>query len=303
MIRKIIFTIFIFTLFGCTLTSESKPSKNVIVTTYTILNDVVKNLAPEDVEVKSLISVGLDPHSYTPTPSDISLLSSAEIIFALGLDLEASMSSLLDSISKTKSLYKVGDDLDPALLITSKDNENIYDPHVWFDLDIWNLVALNVKNNLISEFPNQSQEIELNYLAYKKSLDDLSSYANSILANLPVEKRFLITAHDAFSYFAKKYEFKLHTLQGISTKSDYSIKDINDIVDLVIENQIPAIFTESSVSNKSIFTIIEKVKDRNFSVSVGGELFSDSLGHIGSEFESFEAVFKHNLETIVNNLK
>ena len=139
-------------LVACTLAPEdstSKVDKDTIVTTFTVMNDVVKNIAPSTVEVKSLMGVGLDPHEYTPAPSDIDLLSSSDMIFAVGLDLEASMNSLLNSLSKLKPVFKVGEYLDESKLISADLEAKLYDPHVWFDIDLWKDVSLLVKNTFL----------------------------------------------------------------------------------------------------------------------------------------------------------
>jgi len=293
-------------LVACTLAPEdstSKVDKDTIVTTFTVINDVVKNIAPSSVEVKSLIGVGLDPHEYTPTPSDIDLLSSSNMIFAVGLDLEASMNTLLDSLSKLKPVFKVGEYLNETKLISADLEAKLYDPHVWFDIDLWKDVSLSVKNTLLDYYPEQELEINSNFESYLLDLNELDVYVDSKMQELPKENRILVTAHDAFSYFAEKYNFELYTLQGISTESDYSIKDLNDIVDVIVDKKVKSIFTESSVSKQAILTIQEKAKKANLDVKIGGELYSDSLGDLGSIHESYVDTFKHNIDIIVDNLK
>jgi len=293
-------------LVACTLAPEdstSKVDKDTIVTTFTVINDVVKNIAPSSVEVKSLMGVGLDPHEYTPAPSDIDLLSSSDMIFAVGLDLEASMNSLLDSLSKLKPVFKVGEYLNETKLISADLEAKLYDPHVWFDIDLWKDVSLSVKNTLLDYYPEQELEINSNFESYLLDLNELDVYVDSKMQELPKENRILVTAHDAFSYFAEKYNFELYTLQGISTESDYSIKDLNDIVDVIVDKKVKSIFTESSVSKQAILTIQEKAKKANLDVKIGGELYSDSLGDLGSIHESYVDTFKHNIDIIVDNLK
>ena len=163
-------------LVACTLAPEdstSKVDKDTIVTTFTVMNDVVKNIAPSTVEVKSLMGVGLDPHEYTPTPLDIDLLSSSDMIFAVGLDLEASMNTLLDSLSKLKPVLKVGEYLNESKLISADVDAKLYDPHVWFDIDLWKDVSLSVKNTLLDYYPEQELEINNNFDNYFSELNDL----------------------------------------------------------------------------------------------------------------------------------
>jgi len=249
------------------------------------------------------MGVGLDPHSYVPTPSDIRLLQSADHIYAMGLDLEASMHDLLLSLSSSTNVAFIGEDLDKEDLIPADDSNKAYDPHVWFDIDLFlNLVDI-VSEDLISKHPEFSDEIISNTKTYQLSLNNLKNYTQSRIDLLPLDKRFLITAHDAFSYFANKYDFQLHTLQGVSTVSDYSLKDVNDLVNLILDNNVNAIFTESSVSNQSINTIFEKVSSKNKLFKIGGQLYSDSLGEVGSQYESYVGSFMHNVDTIVDNLK
>ena len=278
-------------------------NSDTITTTFSVLNDVVKNIAPANIEVKSLMGVGLDPHEYTPTPSDIDLLSSSDMIFAIGLDLEASMDTLLDSLSNSKPVLKVGESLDESKLIPAEEDAKLYDPHVWFDIDLWKDVSLSVKNTLLDYYPEQELEINTNFENYLSELNELDIYIDTKMQELPVENRILVTAHDAFSYFAQKYDFELYTLQGISTESDYSIKDLNDIVDTIVSKKVKSIFTESSVSKQAILTIQEKANEADLEVKIGGELYSDSLGDVGSIHESYVDTFKHNVDIIVDNLK
>ncbi len=113
----------------------------------------------------------------------------------------------------------------------------------------------------------------------------------------------MITAHDAFNYFGKAYDFEVIGLQGISTVSEAGVKDVQNLTQLIVDRKVKAIFVESSVPKKNIEALQEAVKAKGFSVKIGGELFSDALGTANTPEETYEGMFLYNVKTIVNALK
>ena len=286
--------------FGMTGVKEEGNQRPVVLSTVGMLDDIVSNLAGDFVSNELLMPSGTDPHVYIPTLKDVSQLNAADVIFAIGLDLEAQMESALDSLALEKTVLRLGEELSKDQLLYKQ--ENVYDPHVWFDLDLFAEITKTVAATLISEFPEQSDLITLRLDKYLLMLEELDVYASDKLSQVAESARWLITTHDAFSYFARKYDFEIFTLQGVSTESDYSLKDKSDMVNLIIKHKIPAVFVEDSVSNKDLLSVIENAAAKSHPVSIGGYLFADSLGAIDSPYATFADTFKANVDTIFNAL-
>lgn len=113
----------------------------------------------------------------------------------------------------------------------------------------------------------------------------------------------LVTAHDAFGYMGEAYDLEVRGLQGLSTASEYGLKDVQDLVDMLVERNIKAVFVESSVSQESINAVVEGAKAKGHEVKIGGELFSDAMGEPGTEEGTYIGMVRHNVDTIVSALK
>lgn len=273
----------------------------LILSTVGMLDDIVTYLLPSDFDTQLLLPSGTDPHVYVPTLKDVSLLNSSSVIFAIGLDLEAQMHDALVSLSKTKPVIFTGERLDKSNLIAEGDN--LYDPHIWFDLDLFAQIVDVIELELVTEFPDVKDYVSTRAVLYKQMLSDLDQEAQTKLSKIDSTQKILVTTHDAFSYFARKYNFEVLTLKGINTASDYSLKDKQSVVDIISKNNLKSVFIEDSVSNKDLLSVINSLNSIGYNVSIGGSLFADSLGLSGSEFSSFEATFRSNVDTIFNSLK
>ena len=137
----------------------------------------------------------------------------------------------------------------------------------------------------------------------KKSLKKWMHYAKEQMATIPEDSRVLVTAHDAFQYFGNAYGLEVMGLQGLSTDSEYGLKDVQNLIDTLTERNIKAVFIESSISEKSINAVVEGAKKQNHDVKIGGELFSDAIGEEGTEEGTYIGMFKHNVDTVVSSLK
>jgi manganese/zinc/iron transport system substrate-binding protein len=137
---------------------------------------------------------------------------------------------------------------------------------------------------------------------YSAQLAKLNDYAKQTLSSIPKERRALITAHDAFNYFGRAYDIDVRGIQGISTESEAGVADINKLVDFIVERKIPAIFVESSVSDKNIKALVEGSKSRGHAVRIGGQLFSDAMGKPGTYEGTYIGMIDHNVTIITRAL-
>jgi len=283
--------------------SQHTKTKPYIICTTSIIADIVKNIGQEYIEVVVLMGPGVDPHLYKPVESDILKIATADIIFYNGLHLEAKMTDLFEYLKKQQITVAVTQDIPTEKLLSIDDYDNVYDPHVWFDISLWIDAVETIYQTLIEQSPEHQKFYKKNKDEYVHKLENLLITTQSMMQIIPKEKRILITAHDAFSYFGRLYDCKVIALQGISTESSPGVYDLQKIIHLICQNNIPAIFIESSIPVKNIMAIQEGVTSCNKHVALGGELYSDALGQEGSSATTYIDMIMHNVTTIANALK
>lgn len=282
---------------------EADSGKPLIVATTGQVADAVKNIGGEHVEVKSLMGPGVDPHLYKATQGDIQLLEDADMIFYNGLELEGKMSEIFEKMKKDKAVVALGAALPEDQLLEDPDYPGQFDPHIWFDIQLWKQASEEITKTLISEIKNHEEYFQNNEAAYFKELDSLKEWTQERMSEIPESQRVLVTAHDAFNYFGNSNGIEVRGLQGLSTESEYGIKDIQNVVDFLVAQNIKAVFIESSVSDKAMNSVIEGAKEQGHSIKIGGELFSDAMGPDGTEESTYIGMYKHNVNTIVDSLK
>ena len=276
-----------------------------VVTTTTMLTDLVNILGKNILIVDGLMGPGVDPHLYQATESDVKKLQEADVIFYNGLHLEGKMSDLFEEMSKLNiPTYAVTNAIDTSKLLTPEEGlEKNYDPHIWSDVRLWKEVVEFVKEKLMALDPENAEIYADNADSYLKELDELQEYIEKKLLEVPKEKRILITAHDAFAYFGNAYDFTVIGLQGISTGTEAGILDVKNLAEFILQHKVPAIFVETSVQTRHIEALQEAVLSRGFNVKIGGKLFSDSLGDPDEAEGTYTGMIKHNVDTIVDALK
>lgn len=297
-----------FALAGCSGQQSSEQAKKEgilsIVATTTIAADLAKNIGQEHVTVKALMGPGVDPHVYQASAGDVNQLQSADVVLYHGLHLEGKMGEIFGNLAKAgKKVIRLEDGLVKDSLIKGSDTQDVYDPHIWFDVNQWQNAAKEVANTLVEYDKKNEQSYKKNLAEYLTQLDELDKYVKARTEEIPQQQRVLVTAHDAFSYFARGYGYEVKALQGISTEAQAGTADVSNLAQFIADRQIKAIFIESSVSPKAIQTLQAAVKARGFDVKIGGELYSDSLGDEKSNTQSYILTFKANVDTIVNALK
>ncbi|MEM7539178.1 MAG: zinc ABC transporter substrate-binding protein [Chloroflexota bacterium] len=275
-----------------------------VVTTIGMIGDVAKNIGGDRVEVVSLMGPGVDPHLYKASEGDVGRLQEADIIFYCGLHLEAGMADVLERMAEGEIAVTVAvcEQLEENLLISSEDFGGSHDPHIWFDVNLWKIAARATLGSLNDLDPNHVEAYQANADSYMAMLDELETYVRTEIERVAPEQRVLVTAHDAFGYFGKAYGFEVLGLQGISTESEASTNDVQELADFIAEQQISAIFIESSVPRRTIEAVQAAVQARGFDVQIGGELFSDAMGDPDTVEGTYEGMVRHNVDTIVGAL-
>jgi manganese/zinc/iron transport system substrate-binding protein len=305
--KKIVLVVLTVSLLLSACATESGGNSNGklnIVTTTGMIADIVKNVGGEYVEVISLMGPGVDPHLYKASEGDIRRLQDANLIFYNGLHLEAQLGEVLEKMNDFNiTTVAVADEIDPTALLAHPEYENSYDPHIWFDVTLWMQAVRRVQETLSETDPAHKSAYEANASAYLAQLEELHQYVLSQAETIPAEKRVIITAHDAFSYFGRAYGFEVRGLQGISTESQAGTADVQALAGFIVEQQIPAIFVESSVPQRNVEAVQAAVQSQGFDVQIGGSLFSDAMGGEGTPEGTYIGMVRHNIDTIVAALK
>ena len=275
-----------------------------IVATTTMLADLSKAIGKEHVKVDGLMGPGIDPHLYQASAGDVTLMQNADVVVYNGLHLEGKMGEIFESLTDRGSkVICIEDGLPKDQLLSWENDSSVHDPHIWFDVSLWKSAAKTVAGQLSETDPEHSADYKKNLEAYTAELEALDTYIKDRIKEIPKEQRVLITAHDAFQYFGKAYGLEVRGLQGISTDAEAGTADVSSLADFITERKIKAIFVESSVPPKTIEALQAAVKSKGFDVTIGGELYSDSLGGVNSGAETYLLTVKANVDTIVGALK
>ena len=246
---------------------------------------------------------GADPHIYKPTPGDIELLDKADIIIANGLHLEGKMSAMFKKYGQEKPVILVSDGLEEKDLIKSADFADSYDPHIWFDTRIWMKGMAYVCDEITKLDTMDRNYYKANFNRYQKEVDEMDKWVADRLDSLDKNNKVLITSHDAFSYFGRRYGIEVRGIQGISTISEVGLKGISEMVDFVVQRKIRSIFVETSTSQKTAQSIVDGARGKGFDVRIDGPLYSDALGEPDSEGGTYIGMIKSNVMMIVNGLR
>jgi manganese/zinc/iron transport system substrate-binding protein len=274
-----------------------------IVTTCGMVTDIVSIVAGDRANVSGLMGENVDPHMYKPTRNDQKTLLGADVVFYSGLMLEGRMGDTFIGVARTgKPVYAVTERIGESYLRQPPEFKGHWDPHVWMDITAWSQCVDVVAEALSDYDTSDADGYKQRAADYQVQLREMDEYIRKTIATISEDRRWLITAHDAFGYFSRAYKIPVKSAQGISTDSDAAIDDINRLVDFIVEKKISAIFVEVSVNPKNILAIIEGCKEQKWDVRIGGKLFSDAMGTPGTYAGTYLGMMDHNATTITRAL-
>ena len=273
------------------------------VATTGMIGDIVANVAGDAAEVTTLLGPGVDPHLYRLTRADLARLLGGDIVFYNGLLLEGKMTDALQRVASSgKPVLAVAEQLPEAKLIAPPEFKGQFDPHLWMDVSAWIDATEAVRDRLTAFRPERKDAFAANAGRYIAELKALDLYARRVLATVPPAARVLVTAHDAFNYFGRAYGYEVVGIQGISTESEAGLRRIEEIVGLLVERRIGAVFVETTVSERNVRALVEGAAARGHAIEIGGALFSDAMGEPGSYEGSYVGMIDHNVTTIARAL-
>lgn len=283
-------------------TAQAQPARTsgrpMVLATTGMISDLVRGVGGPDVLVDTLIGEGVDPHLFRPTRQDIARILRADALFFNGHRLEGRMHEVLErAAAQGKPALAVAEAIPRARLRQHEDYPDAADPHLWMDAALW-AETLPAITATLARLPRLNRDLAAGAAETRTRLRRLDAYARDVLAPIPAERRVLVTAHDAFAYFGLRYEFRVESIQGLSTEAEASLARIEAMVRLILERRLPALFTESSVPDRAVRALIEGVAARGHQVALGGTLFSDSMGRPGTYRGTYEGMMDHNITLI-----
>ena len=302
--KKVLVILLALSLFGCKQEKKAPSEKLKVVTTTTMITDLLLEIGGDKIDLEGLMGTGVDPHLYKASENDLTKLFEADVIFYNGLHLEGKLEDIFEKMrTQQKTTVAITDILDKSTLIGSENFASNYDPHIWFDIEKWTQITSYVTKKLAALDAKNADYYAKNAQIYVTKLSELNASVMSRIMELSKEQRILVTAHDAFNYFGKAFDFQVVGLQGLSTVAEAGVQDMRELTQFIIDNKVKAIFVESSVPRRTIEALQAAVKAQNHEVKIGGTLYSDALGDLGTVEGTYIGMFKHNTNTIIDALK
>lgn len=302
MSRHLIPLLFILLLFGCKSDSKETRTKPLIVATTSILADGIKNIVGDQAEVVALMPAGVDPHLYKASVRDLDLLTNADLVVYHGLYLEGKMTEIFEKLALSQTLIDISEGLPKEDLIRSGPEAHSVDPHIWFDVDLWSKAIAFTSEEIINWKPEWKSIIESNSANYLSELQLLNDEVRLKVNELRSAGQVLVTAHDAFAYFGKAYQLEVKSLQGLSTLSEPGLRDLTELIQIVQDNKVKAIFAEQTISPKAIRAVAAGAAEQNHEVQLAGPLYTDSLDSAGTPAGTYIGMVKTNLKIIYESL-
>lgn len=277
-----------------------------IVATTGPVGDLVKNLVGDRATVDVLMGPGVDPHLYKELPSDIKKLAAADIVFYNGLHLEGRMAEVLERRGEKAPVFAVSDrlvEIKDQRLKYPKEFQGFADPHIWHDASLWADCATYVAERLAKFDPTRAEAYAEAGEAYRQQLLRLDEECRAEIQTIPESRRVLVSAHDAFGYFSVRYGLESVGLKGVSTEDEVSLSRMDEVAQLIIDRDLPAVFVETSVADRIVEAVIEPCKKAGHEVKIGGQLYSDALGGPNSGADTYLGMMRANVATLVEGLR
>lgn len=290
---------------GCSLAEDSgnADGKLRVVATTTWHSDLARLIGGDAIHVEGLMGPGVDPHLYTATAGDVETLANAGLVVRNGLELEGKMDRVFENVAKTTPVVTVGD------AVPERDRIRIegipgkeYDPHIWFDPEVWRYAAQAVAHGLTEADPANAAVFAGNLASFERTITRTSKEIKRLLATIPPRSRVLVTSHDAFSYFARAFGFEVASIQGKSTASEATTADIERVAKTVADAGLKAVFIESSVPQQTIDAVLAAAERQGQQAEEGGALYGDAMGSPGTPEGSWTGAILHNAEVIAAGL-
>lgn len=288
-----------------TAAGDPRPARDkpLVVATTPMVGDLVREIGGDRIDLVVLIAPGTDPHLWTPTRTEVMKVLEADAVFMNGLMLEGRAGDAFARVELSgRPVVRVAEKLPKSDLLTDQQNSSHFDPHVWMDPVLWAKTAPEVRDALAKIDPDGKESYDRNLTAFETAAAALDRDCSLAINTIPVAQRTLVTAHDAFGYFGRRYGLAVRGIQGLSTESEPSLGDIEELVGKIAEERIPAIFIETTVSDRTVRAVVDGCAAKGHELKIGEALYSDSLGRAGSAEGTWAGMMRHNAKSIANAL-
>ncbi len=280
-----------FSLFTSQSTAQEKPN---VVATASMIADMAQQIGSDKINVACIVPIGGDPHLHEPTPRDAKLVSKADLLLMNGLTFEGWLTELIENAGTNAPTILVTKDVQP---IESLKYKNSTDPHAWMDASNGLIYIKNIRDALTELDPSNKSFYNDQYNRYRQQLEETDQYIKTQIQTIPEERRILITSHDAFQYYGRRYGIRLEAAMGISTDVDVQTSDMVRLNKVIKSSGVPAIFMESTINPK----LLKQLAADN-DIVIGGELYADSIGDEDSPAPTYLDMLRHNTDVIVSAL-
>ena len=287
--RKLL--IYIFTAVIFTISSNPSWAKIDVVASFSILADMVEQVAGDKANVTAIVGPDADAHLYAPNAGDAIAVTKADLVIINGMGFETWSTSLIETSGTKATIAIATQGIEPLLV------EGAIDPHAWNSLPNGIIYINNIQAALTAASPENAAIFKKNADAYRTKLMALHNRALADIDKLPLDKRVVVTAHDAFGYLASAYGLTFLAPQGIDTEAEPSAKELAELISFLREKGAGALFVEN-IANSDLIAQIS----RETGIKIGGRIYSDALSVKGSPATSYLAMFKHNLELLTTTL-
>ena len=272
-------------------TSSFATERLKIVASFSILGDMVQNVIGDHADLTTIVGPDADAHVYQPSVADARAVADADVIFVNGMGFETWSDTLIAESGTRASIHAA------TIGITPVEVEGEIDPHAWNSLLNGIVYVNNIAAVLSAKMPAHADAIEQNRAAYVEQLRALDASTKETLATLPLEKRTVVSAHDAFGYLAHAYDMTFLAPIGVDTEAEPSAKELAILIEQLKSDGAAALFVENITSP----ALVQQIADET-GLSIGGRLFSDALSERGGPATSYLAMFEHNLNTLLTAL-
>lgn len=271
-----------------------------IVCTTTMIADLAERLAGDVAEIRGIMRTGEDPHVYEVRPRDVQLIAGADLLLINGLHLEATLGHVIDNNASNATVVRLAEtpEIKP---LESEQFRGAPDPHCWFNVSYFRIYVERARDALVEIDPENAKVYHQNATEYLKELDELHAWTKAAIATVPRRQRVMVTSHDAFQYFGSTYEIDVYAVIGISTEQQPKPRDIQRLETIVRDRNVRALFVETSVS-QTLNNLVKKIARRT-GVTIGGTLYSDSLGPPEGDAGTYIGMVRYNVKTVVEALK
>ena len=275
--------------------AERKRDRKIVATT-SIVGDALKNIVGNSIQYDVIMGYEVDPHKYVPTKDDLDQLAQADVIVANGLGLEKGLQDILENAKNEKKVIFLSDGIPKEALIKSDAHTQGFDPHIWFDIILWQFSVNYLKKELVSEFPGYKDEFDYRTRQYISKLMELNQQIFERLNEVSKDRRLILSSEDAYQYFARAFDFSAK-----SVDADAINNNLEELTSMVIEKKVSVIFLDESDASVATPLINECYKN-NWTLSVAKKIYAYSIDSSQSLAGSYINMMKYNVKTIVDEL-